>query len=95
MNNKVTKFHIAHSYHSVEMNDDVACTFQVYSVGIYIVVACKKVGNISQGSTTPNRIKKLEAQLRKDFESGIITNLKFTKLIGVRKVNGLYEQIEV
>ncbi len=89
MKNKKWKYHLTHSFKDKE-KEHYGVT-QLYQIGVYMIVNNNPQLKFNM---KPNQMVIMERKLRKSFEKGEISDLKFGKEITViENENGFYEEI--
>lgn len=81
-----------HTYHSFKDKDGNECstTSQLYMTGIYVIY---NNNSALQGSSTPQKIRKLQNKLRKDEQTGVISDLHFGREIMVSNDGGVWKEV--
>lgn len=85
---KVT-YNICHSFKDKNGRQQTMVS-QLYQTGIYVIY---NNDSSLQGSSTPQKIRKLQEKLRKDERAGLITDLIFGSEITVSNDSGLWKEV--
>ena len=88
---KKFKYHTSHSFVHIPTNTKTMMISQLYKVGIYVIV---NNDPSLQFNLKPQDIVKLEKQLNKDMEDGVIKDLEFGREIVVSDETGFWEEVE-
>lgn len=81
-----------HTYHSFKDKNGNECSMasQLYMTGIYVIY---NNNSALQGSSTPQKIRKLQNKLRKDEQAGLISDLHFGRETMVSNDGGAWKEV--
>lgn len=87
---KIYKYHTSVSYTDKKGVEHKRLS-QLYEIGVYVIIDNNPA---LQFNTTPSTMMKSEKRIKKDIESGEVTNVVWGKEIQVHEVNGLWEEVK-
>jgi hypothetical protein len=87
---KKWKYHITHTFTIVKGDQKITFATQLYKIGVYAII---NNDSAMQMNLKPQDVVKIEKKVQKDFELGIVKDLKFGREIVVSDETGFFEEV--